>query len=93
MLDLFRKNILNMCMSLHSPKITPAQRALRDIQTNFSKKNYSMGIFIVCFYSKPSGNAVARGVSKGNKTVATKYLCTRIMKGINLNGLTSTTFT
>lgn len=52
-----------------------------------------MGIFIVCFDFKPSGNAVPRGVSKRSKSVATKYLCTRIMKGINLNGLTSTTFT
>lgn len=48
---------------------------------------------MVCFDFKPSDNAVDRGVRKRNKTVATKYLCTRIMKVINLSGLTSTTFT
>lgn len=52
-----------------------------------------MEFCIVCFNFKPSGSAVYRGVSKGNKTVATKYLCSRIMKGINFSGLTSTTFT
>lgn len=62
--------------------------------TEKCKKNKnSMGFCIVCFGFKPSGNTVDMGVSKGNKTVATKFFCTRIMKGVNLSGLTSTTIT